>query len=134
MTLGAASEVSEELRRLWSEALDALRSTRGGTELLTEVLPDSLDPLSELVESGSVMLERRDGQLVGFAVVRHRTIVGMYVSPSSRRHGVARDIAAGLFAMDVAPLDALALPGDRATKSLYESLGLKARLLTMRAD
>jgi hypothetical protein len=29
-------------------------------------------------------------------------------------------------------VDAYALPGDRAMKSLYESIGWKARLLTMR--
>jgi hypothetical protein len=32
------------------------------------------------------------------------------------------------------PVDGLALPGDRATKSLYESFGWKARLLTMRGE
>jgi ribosomal protein S18 acetylase RimI-like enzyme len=134
VSLDAATEVTAELRQLWSEALDTLANIRGGAELLSEVLPDSLDPLTELVETDCVMVEQRDERLVGFAVVRHRTIVGVYVSPESRRLGVARDIAKGLFAMDAPPLDAFALPGDRATKSLYESLGLKARLLTMRAE
>jgi len=134
VSLTPATEVSAELRQLWGEALDAVTTIRGGAELLAEVLPDSLDPLSELVATDCVMLEQRDELLVGFAIVRHRTIVGVYVSPVSRRLGVARDIAKSLFAMDVPPLDAFALPGDRATKSLYESLGLKARLLTMRGE
>jgi len=134
VSLSAATEVTTELRQLWSDALDALASIRGGAELLAEVLPDSPDPLRDLVAGNCVMLERREDQLVGFAVVRHQTIVGVYVSPASRRAGVARDIAKSLFAMDAPPRDAFALPGDRATKSLYESLGLKARLLTMRAE
>ena len=32
------------------------------------------------------------------------------------------------------PKDGYALPGDRGMKSLYESLGWKARLLTMRGE
>jgi hypothetical protein len=39
-----------------------------------------------------------------------------------------------LRAMATPPLDAFALPGDRAMKSLYESIGWKARLITMRGE
>jgi hypothetical protein len=134
VTLAAASEISDELRRLWEEALRALRATRGGPELAAQSLPSSPDPLRDLVDSGSIFLEERDGELVGLAVVRDQTIVGVYVVAAQRRRGLARAIAAELFALADPPRDALALPGDRATKSLYESLGLKARLLTMRAE
>ena len=49
--------------------------------------------------------------------------------------GVAREARQRpLSGLRVEPLDAFALPGDRATKSLFESLGWKARLLTMRGE
>jgi GNAT superfamily N-acetyltransferase len=134
VTLDAATHVSDDLRRLWAEALDALGSTRGGPELLEEVLPRGSDPLGELVGERSLYVERREGAIVGFAIVRGATVIGLYVTPSARGTGVAREMALALFALREPPRDALALPGDRATKSLYESLGLKARLLTMRAE
>ncbi|MFI5035259.1 MAG: GNAT family N-acetyltransferase [Acidimicrobiales bacterium] len=134
MTLAAATDVSEELRQLWDAALSALAATRGGPELLAEALPTSPDPLAAIVAEGGLFLERRDDVVIGFAVVRECTIVGVYVTPAARGGGVARAMATDLFAMAEPPRDALALPGDRAMKSLYESLGLKARLLTMRAE
>ncbi len=134
MSLVAATSITDDLRGLWDEAVHSLRATRGGPELLAQALPASTDPLDELVAEGSIYAEEHDGALVALAVVRERTIVGVYVTPARRRQGVARDVAAQLFALVDPPRDALALPGDRATKSLYESLGLKARLLTMRAE
>jgi GNAT superfamily N-acetyltransferase len=134
VTLATAPEVTGDLREAWDAALEAVRALRGGAELLAENLPDVADPLAHLVRIGAVHVERREGTLVGFAVVRAETILGIFVAPARRQHGVAREIARQLFALNDPPRDALALPGDRATKSLYESLGLKARLLTMRAD
>ncbi len=134
MSLSRATGVDDELRALWERALGELRATRGGQALLVESLPASGDPLGDLVTAGQVFVEHRDDVVVGVAVVRDAVIVGVYVTPAWRGQGVARSIATELFALSDPPLDALALPGDRATKSLYESLGLKARLLTMRAE
>ena len=60
-------------------------------------------------------------------------LAALYVAPARRREGVGSRLARAVLESDGAPSDAWALPGDRATKSLYESLGMKARLLTMRA-
>jgi len=49
-----------------------------------------------------------------------------------RRRGIASAFIVALRASGVEVVDARALPGDRGTKSLFESLGWKARLLTMR--
>lgn len=134
MTLAVATEVTDDLRSAWTLALEGLSATRGGPELLADVLGEGPDPLVDLVARGEVRVERRGGELAGFAVVRGSTILGVFVAPAHRGRGVARAMAAALFAGAAPPRDALALPGDRATKSLYESLGLKARLLTMRAE
>lgn len=134
MTLGAATRVDADLRETWESALAQLREVRGGPELIDQAVGSTPDPLGDLVASRSVLVERRGSDLVGFAVVRDHVIVALYVAPDWRGRGVARAMAAELFALDDPPRDALALPGDRATKSLYESLGLKARLLTMRAE
>ncbi len=70
----------------------------------------------------------------GFALVRHGVIHALFVEHSKRRQGIARELVTILIAKDGLVVDALALPGDRATKSLYESIGWKARLLTMRGE
>ncbi len=60
------------------------------------------------------------------------SIEAIYVAHGFRRQKVATILVKTLLASDTPPVDAYALPGDRAMKSLYESLGWKARLLTMR--
>jgi GNAT superfamily N-acetyltransferase len=72
--------------------------------------------------------------LVGFVLCRNRVVETLYVDRHHRRRGIARNMLNELRAMATPPLDAFALPGDRATKSLYESIGWKARLLTMRGE
>ena len=58
-----------------------------------------------------------------------------YVEPGARGVGLGRlllDAAvAWLEAQGCPGVDGVALPGDRAAKSFYESAGFKARLLTM---
>ena len=56
----------------------------------------------------------------------------IYVAHDFRRQKIATTLVRALLSGDSAPVDAYALPGDRAMKSLYESIGWKARLLTMR--
>lgn len=61
----------------------------------------------------------------------------LYVVPSGRRHGHGRRLAEAVLVWGArhgcVRVDAPALPGDRATKSLFESLGLRARLLVLSA-
>ncbi len=87
MSLARAQDIDDELRALWERALSDLRDTRGGNELLAEVLPASVDPLGELVAAGQVYVERREDVTVGLAVVRDAVIVGVYVAPAWRGQG-----------------------------------------------
>lgn len=121
-------ESSESLVRLWSEALSEVRTTRGGVAFLESVEWDE-HSLFELVYEGSAWSsDERD-----LLIVRHHIIVGVYVTRALRRQGRARNLVSTVIERE-SPRDAYALPGDRATKSLYEAFGWKARLLTMRAE
>ena len=135
MALVTATEVTQELRDIWDRALIEVASQRGGPELVATLYQEVpfADALSYVVAQRALETEVRDGQVVGLAVRSGTVIAALYVVPAHRGGGVAREMVTGLLARGDAPEDAWALPGDRATKSLYESLGWKARLLTMRA-
>jgi GNAT superfamily N-acetyltransferase len=85
-----------------------------------------------------------DGHVAGYgtcAAVRSPgedpigSIGELYVSPRARNQGVGHAMAATLVqwceAEGCAGVDALALPGSRATKSFFEREGFTARLLVM---
>ena len=125
-----ATSSTEELRALFDAALATLVHKRGGRALLVSLGTEATS-LDTYLGDESLWIAR-DGALVGFGVCRGPLIVGIYVTPTLRRHGVARALVNEMIRVS-APIDAYALPGDRAMKSLYESCGWKARLLTMRA-
>jgi len=131
-----AHESSPELVSLWSEAVHAARHKRGGPELLTTIRGgvDEEVLLEHLVDVHTVWLAVEDDELVGMALYRDRVIEAVFVNSHHRRRGLARMMVNTLKTLETPPKDALALPGDRATKSLYESFGWKARLLTMHAE
>lgn len=136
MDITPANEVTDALSVLWHQALDELMKKRGGEALL-----DSLkhghgrdEQLSSAVILREVWIARDGDRHAGFALMSDRVIQGIFVDRAHRRHGIARAILTVLLETDRPPVDALALPGDRATKSLYESVGWKARLLTMRGE
>jgi GNAT superfamily N-acetyltransferase len=87
-----------------------------------------------LIELGCVWSCHDGDTIVGIVICRNRVVETLYVDRHHRRQGVARAMLNELRAMASPPLDAYALPGDRGTKSLYESIGWKARLLTMRGE
>ncbi len=125
------SEERQFAHALWRESL----SRRGGEDLYRDLsrglgLEDLLD---HLLESGGLWgYTDESGRRLAYAVLRGGVIEVLVVRPGERRQGVGR-----LFVRELlrhGARDALALPGDRATKSLYESVGWKARLLTMRGD
>ncbi len=123
------SAVDTALRGAWRGAVDDVRSRRGGPRYLEDVLA-GVEPnaaLGTFIAAGA--LWRDDAG--SFMVVVDRVIVALYVAPANRRRGRGRALVT--FARSDAPRarDALALPGDRAMKSLYESVGWKARLLTL---
>ena len=139
---------------LCQAAVDHLAGARGGplyvrreSRLVAKALlrPGGLDGLvadpRRRVLVGSV-----DDAVVGVAVghldaVGEATlgvVDGCYVDPEARRLGVGRALLDGLvewFSGErCGGVDAGALPGDRAMKSLLEASGFKARLITMHRD
>ena len=136
MQVAQPRNVTDELRELWEHALKRLASHRGGPELYLTIRRDTDDDelLTQLVSSGVLWTIAAEGRLVGFAVVRDQVVEGVFVDHESRRQGVATTLLKTLVAGEGRPKDGLALPGDRGMKSLYESLGWKARLLTMRGE
>ena len=136
MKVAQPRSVSDELRDLWEHALKRLKSHRGGPELYLTIRRDADDDelLTQLVGSGVLWTIATEERLVGFAVVRDEVVEGVFVDHERRRQGVATTLLKTLVAGEGPPKDGLALPGDRGMKSLYESLGWKARLLTMRGE
>ncbi len=134
MKVSVVTSVSPELEELWRHAYHDVAVKRGGHALL-KTLGDTGhgdDLLSSLVASSTLWIVSEKGLVKGFGINRGGVVEGIYVSPEFRRQKVATSLVKALLASDTPPLDAYALPGDRAMKSLYESLGWKARLLTMR--
>lgn len=134
MKVTLVSSVSSELRELWSRAHRDAVAKRGGLALLRTLgeTGDESEFLDIVVASSALWTVSEKGILKGFGIHRDGVVEAIYVSPEFRRHKVATTLVKTWMASDAPPLDAYALPGDRAMKSLYESLGWKARLLTMR--
>jgi GNAT superfamily N-acetyltransferase len=124
------------LESLFQRALDEATNQRGGALLTETVLAGrtTRQVLAEAVKLGSLVGARNGEVTVGFALVSHGVVIVVFVDRDFRRQGVARRILNAVIGSHRDVLDAYALPGDRATKSLYESFGWKARLLTMRAE
>jgi hypothetical protein len=131
-----SNNVTEELRGLWDHARKQLEGHRGGPELLNTIQGDVADGalLEHVVASGVLWTIGDDEGLMGFALVRHEVVEGIYVDHRRRRQHVATTLLTALSTGENPPKDGYALPGDRGMKSLYESFGWKARLLTMRGE
>jgi GNAT superfamily N-acetyltransferase len=131
-----ATAAAPDLESLWAQAREATLGQRGGAELLATMGDEgpATDFLDYLLKAGRIWLAHDGDVLKGLAVCHDRVVQILYVDPRHRREGVARSLVESLRTLANTPLDAYALPGDRATKSLYESCGWKARLLTMRGE
>jgi len=124
-SLGIADSVGE-----W---LNKVAHHRGGAALLNEIAPNGTDQwLTSTIASAECWQLRVREEVVGFAILRNEVLLAIHVAESFQRRGIATDFIQSLRRDGVAIVDGYALPGDRATKSLYESIGWKARLLTMR--
>jgi GNAT superfamily N-acetyltransferase len=136
MKVETATEATGELLDLWEHACKRLLSHRGGVELYATIRREA--PSSTLLESlvdGGFVWTITDGEtLRGFAVAREHVVEGIFIDHDSRRKKLATTLLAALVNSAAAPKDGFALPGDRGMKSLYESFGWKARLLTMRGE
>ncbi len=133
-TVTLVTEVSPELSELFAHAHRDVLAKRGGVALLATLAGPTPEGelLANAVASRSLWTLSEDGELKGFAMCRERVVEAVYVAHPFRRQRVATTLVRALLATDPPPLDAYALPGDRGMKSLYESIGWKARLLTMR--
>lgn len=134
MNVSLVSAATPELHSLWDHAHRDVLAKRGGPALLATLCgttPES-ELLSVVIASSSLWSVDVNGELKAFGLFRDGIVEAIYVEHGSRRQKIATTLVRTLLNGDPAPVDAYALPGDRAMKSLYESLGWKARLLTMR--
>ena len=133
------ADSTDEIWSLVNDALASLENHRGGVALLEDIF-ESADHteirrgLEDDVAHGRLWVARQGDEVLGVALVRHQCVCGLWVTPTARRRGVARHLLETLSAAPAHARDGWALPGDRGTKSLYESVGWKARRLTMRGE
>lgn len=143
----AGEQDGAELSRLWRESVAGLAGLRGGTTLaasLSERYPFRDIPSILLRPGRIVVLGCVDGVPVGLSYAELRrtgaervlSLEVVFVELEARRVGLADAMLGVLLeetsGWDVTAIDAPALPGDRATKSFFESHGFRARLLVMR--
>ena len=134
------ARLEDALEDLTLSAYEKALNSRGGLALLHQLWGDKTaldeihDALSHCVGEGRVWVALEGEQIVGATLIRHNCVQVIWVVPSHRRQGIARTLLRALLDSEETVSDAWALPGDRATKSLYESVGWKARLLTMRGE
>jgi GNAT superfamily N-acetyltransferase len=130
----------QSLSDLEIEARLEIASFRGHESLLNAnelISPNWVSVISD--HSKLVLVAESSGQIVGYAngdisvessscVVNH-----IYVDPMARQIGIGAglitEIARLAKSRGCKTLDALALPGDRKMKNLYERVGMPARLL-----
>lgn len=136
MLVDLAHEVSTALYETVERAFRDLGHKRGGALLSATLLEggDLATFVEASVASGALFVATDAERLVGLALVREGVLEALYVEPAQRRRGIARALVHAVVASRGEVLDAYALPGDRAMKSLYESFGWKTRLLTMRGE
>lgn len=131
---------ADRLDHLLEAITDRARNVRGGRELVVQLWGRDLDAaelahaLAGDIAAGRLWLALRGDDVIAAALVVDDCVRAIWVQPAHRRHKVASQLLDALLHSDAPPHDAWALPGDRATKSLYESVGWKARLLTMRGE
>ena len=128
------------LSDLEHEARLEIIACRGHEILLNEIeLIDSLWVATVTNNSNLVLVAETSGQVVGFAkgdigAVNSSCVVShIYVDQMARQIGIGAGLIAEIARIaksrGCATLDALALPGDRKMKNLYERVGMPARLL-----
>jgi GNAT superfamily N-acetyltransferase len=127
LRLERVAQATDEAHRLWDELVEGSGGVRGAAAIF-----ENLGDFEAIVERGSLWLGH-DEAPVSLAVLEGGIVKVLYVAKGHRRRGLGRATLAELL-RQASPIDAWALPGDRASKSLYESVGWRARLLTMRGD
>jgi GNAT superfamily N-acetyltransferase len=140
----ATAQDLDVLLLLESEARKSLNAFRGADRLVNE-LPEIGDKwLEELNNDAAfVLVSGMDSVVMGYLVARMSekptnevaTIEQVFVTHDARNLGVGDALVSSALTwareQNLHALDALALPGDRETKNLYERSGLVARLITV---
>jgi GNAT superfamily N-acetyltransferase len=144
----ATSEDVDDILRLSLALREELEPMRGGRLWRDREAPPepSRDRYAALIhaDAASLVVGTIDGSVVGFGLVeleelRSGAMLGvmteLFVEDGARSVGVGEAIANHLVAYcderDCVGVDALALPGHRATKNFFEESGFTARALTM---
>ena len=128
----------DSLDHLIESAYARATAVRGGRALVEQLWGEESDVEStraaiyQAVEEQRVWVGIVSEDIVAGALVSGRCVQAVWVEHAHRRRGIATSLLRELLKGEDPPSDAWALPGDRSTKSLYESVGWKARLLTMR--
>ena len=138
----ATAADAEALATLEYEAREAITDSRGGAALLAE-RPAVGEWDAALADPGrAVWVATIDEVVLGVLELRlplHRGGTGevrqVYVVPGARELGLGDELLAAAIEATVgaggATIEAVALPGDRETKNLFERSGLTARLITV---
>jgi GNAT superfamily N-acetyltransferase len=128
----------DSLDHLIDAAYRRAEHARGGAALLEQLWDDDTElatvrsAMAAEVIAGHVWIALLGPDIVAGALIRSLCVQAIWVEPTHRRRKIATALLNAVLDESDPPHDAWALPGDRATKSLYESVGWKARLLTMR--
>lgn len=131
---------TDVLKILESEARLSLVEFRGGDRLGVEVpLIGTRWALALKDRSLHVLVGGLDESVMGYLVARIKDRVAIveqvFVTRDARNLGVGDALVSAIIfwakSNSFESLDALALPGDRETKNLYERSGLVARLITV---
>ena len=131
---------TDVLEILESEARLSLVDFRGGDRLSVEVpIIGSNWALALEDRSLHVLVGGLDETVMGYLVARIKDQIAIveqvFVTHDARTLGVGDALVAAIIfwakSNSYKSLDALALPGDRETKNLYERSGLVARLITV---
>jgi len=143
--LAVASDV-DDVVRLGLAARDAALQQRGGALWLAQDGRGTLAPevVERLVADGryAVVVGTIDSAVVGYAIADGTGSVAvieeLYVEAGAREVGVGEALIDHLLAWarrrGCTGIDGFALPGDRATKNLFERVGMVARAIIVHKD
>ncbi len=128
-----------ELVRLEATARGSVVGQRGGDERLAELAELGADGFADELSDNRtrVLVSTIDDVIVGYATVSIAGSVArigaIFVEAAARELGLGElllaDIIAWATVSDADFIEAVALPGDRETKNMYERFGVKARAL-----